>query len=304
MKRNRNTIRVGLGERIFDAVNNLILLLIALSMLYPFVYVLAISLNDPNDSQLGGIWLYPRVLSLESYKIIFSDPSLLQALWISVSRTVLGTVLTVFGCSMFAYVFTRNEFVLYKPLKGFFFFAMFFGGGGLIPTYLLYLNLGLYDNFLVYIIPTIINLWYVTLFRTYFRSIPGELLEAARIDGAGEFAIYWRVLLPVSKPIIATITLFAAVAQWNSYRDTLYYTVDKNLRSLQYIVMEIIKKAEGSQMIDRAEMFEIFHGDASMADPVSLRMAITICTVVPIVMVYPFLQKHFMKGMMIGSMKG
>ena len=273
-------------------------------MLYPFVYVLAISLNDPNDSQLGGIWLYPRVLSLESYKIIFSDPSLLQALWISVSRTVLGTVLTVFGCSMFAYVFTRNEFVLYKPLKGFFFFAMFFGGGGLIPTYLLYLNLGLYDNFLVYIIPTIINLWYVTLFRTYFRSIPGELLEAARIDGAGEFAIYWRVLLPVSKPIIATITLFSAVAQWNSYRDTLYYTVDKNLRSLQYIVMEIIKKAEGSQMIVRAEMFEIFHGDASMADPVSLRMAITICTVVPIVMVYPFLQKHFMKGMMIGSMKG
>ena len=304
MKRNRNTIRVGLGERIFDVVNNLILLLIALSMLYPFVYVLAISLNDPNDSQLGGIWLYPRVLSLESYKIIFSDPSLLQALWISVSRTVLGTVLTVFGCSMFAYVFTRNEFVLYKPLKGFFFFAMFFGGGGLIPTYLLYLNLGLYDNFLVYIIPTIINLWYVTLFRTYFRSIPGELLEAARIDGAGEFAIYWRVLLPVSKPIIATITLFSAVAQWNSYRDTLYYTVDKNLRSLQYIVMEIIKKAEGSQMIDRAEMFEIFHGDASMADPVSLRMAITICTVVPIVMVYPFLQKHFMKGMMMGSMKG
>ena len=304
MKRNKNAIRAGLGERIFDAVNNLILLIIALSMLYPFVYVLAISLNDPNDSQLGGIWLYPRVLSLESYKIIFSDPSLLQALWISVSRTVLGTVLTVFGCSMFAYVFTRNEFVLYKPLKGFFFFAMFFGGGGLIPTYLLYLNLGLYDNFLVYIIPTIINLWYVTLFRTYFRSIPGELLEAARIDGAGEFAIYWRVLLPVSKPIIATITLFSAVAQWNSYRDTLYYTVDKNLRSLQYIVMEIIKKAEGSQMIDRAEMFEIFHGDASMADPVSLRMAITICTVVPIVMVYPFLQKHFMKGMMIGSMKG
>lgn len=304
MKRNKNTIRVGFGERIFDVVNNLILLIIAISMLYPFVYVLAISLNDPNDSQLGGIWLYPRVLSLESYKIIFSDPSLLQALWISVSRTVLGTVLTVFGCSMFAYVFTRNEFVLYKPLKGFFFFAMFFGGGGLIPTYLLYLNLGLYDNFLVYIIPTIINLWYVTLFRTYFRSIPGELLEAARIDGAGEFAIYWRVLLPVSKPIIATITLFSAVAQWNSYRDTLYYTVDKNLRSLQYIVMEIIKKAEGSQMIDRAEMFEIFHGDASMADPVSLRMAITICTVVPIVMVYPFLQKHFMKGMMIGSMKG
>ena len=297
-------IRKGPGEIAFETVNYIILTSVAVSMLYPFIYVLAISLNDANDSQLGGIWLYPRVLSLESYKIIFSDPSLLQALGISVARTVLGTVLTVIGCSMFAYVFTRNEFVLYKPLKGFFFFCMFFGGGGLIPTYMLYLDLGLYNSFWVYVIPTIINLWYVTLFRTYFRSIPGELLEAARIDGAGEFQVYLRVLMPVSKPIIATITLFSAVAQWNSYRDTLYYTTNKNLRSLQYIVMEIIKKAEGSHMIDRKEMMEMFHGDASTADPVSLRMAITVCTVLPIIMVYPFLQKHFMKGMMVGSMKG
>lgn len=304
MARKNMGIRKGPGEIAFEIANYAILAVVAVSMLYPFIYVLAISLNDANDSQLGGIWLYPRVLSFESYKIIFSDPSLLQALGISVARTVIGTVLTVIGCSMFAFVFTRNEFVLYKPLKGFFFFCMFFGGGGLIPTYMLYLDLGLYNSFWVYVIPTIINLWYVTLFRTYFRSIPGELLEAARIDGAGEFQVYTRVLLPVSKPIIATITLFSAVAQWNSYRDTLYYTTNKNLRSLQYIVMEIIKKAEGSHMIDRKEMMEMFHGDASTADPVSLRMAITICTVLPIIMVYPFLQKHFMKGMMVGSMKG
>ena len=303
-KKHHNSIRKGPGEKIFEAINYFLLAVIALSMLYPFIYVLAISLNNPNDSQLGGIWLYPRVLSFESYQIIFSDSSLLQALLVSVGRTVLGTILTVIGCSVFAYVFTRNEFVIYKPLKGFFFFAMFFGGGGLIPTYIMYLNLGLYDNFLVYIIPTVMNLWYVTLFRTYFRSIPGELLEAARIDGAGEFQVFWKILLPVSKPIVATITLFSAVAQWNSYRDTLYYTVSDNLRTLQYICMEIIKKAEGSHMIDRAEMFEIFHGNASTADPLSLRMAITVCTVVPIVLVYPFLQKHFMKGMMIGSMKG
>lgn len=303
-KKHHNSIRKGPGEKIFEAINYFLLAVIALSMLYPFIYVLAISLNNPNDSQLGGIWLYPRVLSFESYQIIFSDSSLLQALLVSVGRTVLGTILTVIGCSVFAYVFTRNEFVIYKPLKGFFFFAMFFGGGGLIPTYIMYLNLGLYDNFLVYVIPTVINLWYVTLFRTYFRSIPGELLEAARIDGAGEFQVFWKILLPVSKPIVATITLFSAVAQWNSYRDTLYYTVSDNLRTLQYICMEIIKKAEGSHMIDRAEMFEIFHGNASTADPLSLRMAITVCTVVPIVLVYPFLQKHFMKGMMIGSMKG
>lgn len=305
MAKKRNMgIRKSTAEIVFEAVNYIVLTIIALSMLYPFIYVLAISLNDANDSQMGGIWLYPRVLSFDSYAIVFSDPSLLKALGVSVARTVLGTALTVIGCAMFAYVFIRNEFLLYKPLKGFFFFAMFFGGGGLIPTYMLYLNLGLYDNFLVYIIPSIINLWYVTLFRTYFRSIPNELLEAARIDGAGEFQVFTRVLLPVCKPIIATITLFSAVAQWNSYRDTLYYTLDENLRSLQYIVMQIIKKAEGSNMIDRKEMMELFHGNASAADPVSLRMAITICTVLPIIMVYPFLQKHFMKGMMIGSMKG
>lgn len=304
MKQPKNRIKKSAGEHIFDGVNMMLLTMLAISMLYPFIYVLAISLNDPDDSQLGGIWLYPRVFSLDSYKIIFSEPDLLRATLVSVSRTVLGTVLTVFFSSMFAYVFTRNEFVLYKPLKVFFFFAMFFGGGGLIPTYLLYLKLGLYDNFLVYILPSIISLWYTVLFRTYFRSLPGDLTDAARIDGAGDFQIYWHILLPVSKPMVATVGLFAAVSQWNSYRDTLYYTVDSKLRTLQYIVMEIIKKAEGEHMIDRKQMFEILHGNATTADPVSLRMAITICTVVPIALVYPFLQKYFMKGMMIGSMKG
>lgn len=303
-KTNVNAIRKSPGEKVFDAVNLILLTLLAISMVYPFIYVLAISLNDPNDSALGGIWLYPRVLSFESYKIIFSDESLLMASLVSVARTVLGTVLTVICSSMFAYVFTRNEFVIYKPLKVFFFFAMFFGGGGLIPTYLLYLNLGLYDTFWVYIIPAIIDLWYVVLFRTYFRSIPSDLTDAAKVDGAGDFQVYLRILMPVSKPIIATIALFSAVNQWNAYRDTLYYTVNKNLRTLQYIVMEMIKKAEGTHMINRKEMFEMFHGNAATADPVSLRMAITICTLIPIVMVYPFLQKYFMKGMMIGSMKG
>lgn len=303
-KENVNAIRKSPGEKVFDAVNLILLTLLAISMVYPFIYVLAISLNDPNDSALGGIWLYPRVLSFESYKIIFSDESLLMASLVSVARTVLGTVLTVICSSMFAYVFTRNEFVIYKPLKVFFFFAMFFGGGGLIPTYLLYLNLGLYDTFWVYIIPAIIDLWYVVLFRTYFRSIPSDLTDAAKVDGAGDFQVYLRILMPVSKPIIATIALFSAVNQWNAYRDTLYYTVNKNLRTLQYIVMEMIKKAEGTHMINRKEMFEMFHGNAATADPVSLRMAITICTLIPIVMVYPFLQKYFMKGMMIGSMKG
>ncbi|TAH74925.1 MAG: carbohydrate ABC transporter permease [Anaerolineaceae bacterium] len=299
----RKRIKIN-GDKLFEGILMVILIIVGISMLYPFIYVLAISLNDPIDTELGGIWLIPRVLSFESYKIILQESELLYATFISVARTVIGTTLTVLFSSLFAYLFTRSDFLLYKPLKAFFFFAMFFGGGGLIPTYMLYLNLGLYNNFLVYIVPYIINLWYVVLFRTYFRSVPGELLEAAKVDGANDIRVFFGILMPVSKPIFATVGLYAAVYQWNSYRDTLYYTTNKSLRTLQYICMEMIKKAEGAKMIDRATMFELFHGDAVMADPLSLRMAITVITVVPIICVYPFLQKYFMKGIMVGSMKG
>ena len=292
------------GDRIFEGIIVAVLAVVGISMLYPFLYVLAVSLNDPADTELGGIWLYPRVFSLESYRLIFREGELFAATLVSVARTVAGTCLTVLFSSLFAFLFTRSDFVLYKPMKAIFFFAMFFGGGGLIPTYLLYLNLGLYNTFFVYIVPFVINLWYVVLFRTYFMSIPGDLSEAARVDGANDLQVFFRILIPVSKPIYATVGLYAAVTQWNSWRDTLYYTTDTRLRTLQYICMEMIKKAEGEKMIDRAAMFEIFHGDAALTDPLSLRMAITVITVVPIVCVYPFLQKYFMKGIMVGSMKG
>lgn len=292
------------GDRIFEGIIVAVLAVVGISMLYPFLYVLAVSLNDPADTELGGIWLYPRVFSLESYRLIFREGELFAATLVSVARTVAGTCLTVLFSSLFAFLFTRSEFVLYKPMKAIFFFAMFFGGGGLIPTYMLYLNLGLYNTFFVYIVPFVINLWYVVLFRTYFMSIPGDLSEAARVDGANDLQVFFRILIPVSKPIYATVGLYAAVTQWNSWRDTLYYTTDTRLRTLQYICMEMIKKAEGEKMIDRAAMFEIFHGDAALTDPLSLRMAITVITVVPIVCVYPFLQKYFMKGIMVGSMKG
>ena len=292
------------GDRIFEGKIVAVLAVVGISMLYPFLYVLAVSLNDPADTELGGIWLYPRVFSLESYRLIFREGELFAATLVSVARTVAGTCLTVLFSSLFAFLFTRSDFVLYKPMKAIFFFAMFFGGGGLIPTYMLYLNLGLYNTFFVYIVPFVINLWYVVLFRTYFMSIPGDLSEAARVDGANDLQVFFRILIPVSKPIYATVGLYAAVTQWNSWRDTLYYTTDTRLRTLQYICMEMIKKAEGEKMIDRAAMFEIFHGDAALTDPLSLRMAITVITVVPIVCVYPFLQKYFMKGIMVGSMKG
>lgn len=297
-------MRKTFGEKVFTAVNVILLTLLGVSMLYPFLYVIAISLNEPYDSNKGGIWLLPRKLTLESYKIIFMNNDLATAALVSVARTVLGTFLAVMCSAMFAYVFTKKKFILYKPLKVIFFAAMFFGGGGLIPTYMLYRRLGLLNSFWVYIIPWMLNLWYVVLFRTYFMQLPRELEEAAFVDGANELTAFFRITLPLSKPIVATVSLFAAVAQWNSWRDTLFYTTSPNLKTLQYVMMEILQRAEAERMITRAEMLEASLGHLKLVDPLSVRMAITVVTTIPIVLVYPFLQKHFIKGILVGSMKG
>ena len=275
-------IRKSTAEIIFEICNYTILGIIALSMLYPFIYVLAISLNDANDSQLGGIWLYPRVFSLESYTIVFNDPTLLDALLVSVGRTVLGTVLTVMGCATFAYVFTRNEFVFYKPMKGFFFFAMFFGGGGLIPTFMLYRDLGLVDSFWVYIIPSIINLWYVTLFRTYFRSIPNELLEAARIDGCGFFKCLFKVMLPNSVSGITTAALFSFLGHWKSYQWPLIVTNSTNLRTLPIGLKYLVQESSSEYQV---------------------MMAAALMTVVPVLIVYSIYEKQLVKSITLTGIK-
>jgi len=293
-----------LGEKIFDWVNGILLTLTAASMVYPFLYVLALSLNEAADSNKGGIFLIPRKFTLDSYRIVFEANELLNAAFISVSRTVIGTVLTVLCSAMFAYVFTKQEYIIYKPMKFIFFVAMFLGGGALIPIYMLYRSLGLLNSFAVYIVPWMINLWFVILFRTYLTQIPKGLEEAAVIDGANELRIFFTIMLPLSTPMIATLALFSAVDQWNSWRDTLFFTSRESLKTLQFLMMEIMQKAQARTMVTRAAIKLQRVRQVQTADPVSVRMAITIVTTVPIVCVYPFLQKYFIKGMLIGSMKG
>ncbi|MGE5585057.1 MAG: carbohydrate ABC transporter permease [Bacillota bacterium] len=297
-------MRKPLSDRVFDVVNGALLTLLGASMVYPFLYVIAISLNEASDSSQGGTWILPRKLTFETYKIIFVNNDLVSAALVSVARTVLGTVLVVLCSAMFAYVFTKQKYFLYKPMKLIFFVAMFLGGGGLIPVYMLFRSLGLLNTFWVYIIPWMLNLWYVVLFRTYFMRLPREIEEAAFVDGASELTAFFKVILPLSKPIAATITLFAAVAQWNSWRDTLFFTASPSLRTLQYVMMEILQRAEAERMITRAEMLDVALGHLKLVDPMSVRMAITVVTTLPIVLVYPFLQKHFIKGILVGSMKG
>jgi putative aldouronate transport system permease protein len=292
------------GEKAFDGLNVLLMVLFMVTWLYPFIYVLAISLNDAIDSNLGGIYLFPRKLTLESYRIIFLSQDLLRASFMSIARTALGTVLTVLCSSMFAYTFTRPDYVFYKAQKFIFFAAMFLGGAALIPQYMLYRSIGILNHFSVYIFPAMVNLWFVILFRSYYVQLPAGLEEAAYMDGANELTVYIRILMPLSIPMVATIALFSAVAQWNSWYDTLFFANTEELKTLQFRMMEIMLRAESTRLLEQASRSIGRMAAGRTADPQSLRMAITIITTVPIVMIYPFLQRYFIKGMLVGSMKG
>jgi len=293
------------GERIFDTYLYVSMFFLAMIWIYPFIYISAISLNEAADSAMGGIYFFPRKFSLDSYKIIFLSGELFSAFNMSVARTVLGAVVSLICSSMFAYTFTRNDFIIYKQLKFIFFLAMFIGGGALIPTYMLYRSLHILNKFWVYILPAMLNLWHVVLFRTFYMQLPKGLEEVAYIDGANELQVYLKVMLPLSLPMIATVGLFNAVGQWNSWRDTLFFANREELKTLQFRMMEILLRTQSTQMIREAAKYIGGRAQtAQTADPQSVRMAITMVTTIPIILVYPFLQKYFIKGMLIGSMKG
>jgi len=277
----------------FDIINACVLVAIAFTMAYPFINILAISLNDAMDTQRGGIYFLPRKFTLESYAVILKTPSLVNATFVTLQRTIIGTALTVFCSSMFAYVFTFKNYILYRPMKWIFFAAMFFGGGGIIPTYMLYKNIGILDNFAVYVVPSIINLFFVLVIRTYFMQLPSGLTESAMLDGANELVIFFKIVFPLSAPIIAYITLNAAVYQWNSWQDTLFYTNGGSLKSLQYVMMEVMLKSEATKMLSREMMRLRQMGIRNMVDPKSVRMAITVLVTAPILCIYPFLQKYY-----------
>ena len=289
---------------LFDVLNTTFLLLLSITMLYPFLNVLALSLNEAMDAQRGGIYLIPRVFTFDSYYFIFQTASLVNSAIVTLARTIIGTAVTVLLSAMFAYTFTKRDFAIYKPMKAIFMIAMFFGGGGLIPRYMLYNDLHLINNFLVYILPSAINLFFVMILRSYFLQLPYGLTESAMLDGANELLIFFRIVIPLSAPIIAYVTLNVAVSQWNSWQDTLFFTSGGNLKTLQYQMMEVMLKSEARLVISRAMMNLKKIGIQNTVSSKSVQMAITILVTVPIVMVYPFLQKYFIKGILIGSMKG
>ncbi|MFD1956664.1 carbohydrate ABC transporter permease [Paenibacillus thailandensis] len=293
-------IRMNRSDRVFHTFVYMIMTFVAVVTLYPFLNVLAISLNDSMDTVKGGITIYPREFTLNNYATIFSYPNLLTGFRNSVIRTVLGTVVGVIAASMVAYVLSRADFQARKFMSVMFAMTMYFSGG-LIPTYMLIKNLDLINTFWVYIIPAILSVWNVFVVRSFIDALPFALQESAKLDGANDFVIYWKVILPLCQPVLATIALFIAVGHWNSWFDAYMYNRSNEVNTiLQYELMKVLQSAESA-----ATNYRDPNAQQSMASvsPESIKMAITMVVTVPILLVYPFLQKYFVSGMTLGAVK-
>ncbi|AZT89870.1 carbohydrate ABC transporter permease [Caldicellulosiruptor changbaiensis] len=289
------------GDLVFEVFNYTLMVILAVVTLYPFLHVLAVSLNDPYDTVKGGITIFPRKFTLINYIETLNYPQIPWAVLITVLRTVIGTAVGVLSTAMVAYVINRKDFIARKPVAIMFIITMYVGGG-LIPDYMLVRGLGLMNNFLVYILPGLISPFNVIVIKSYMEGIPPDLEESAMIDGANDFLIFWKIILPLCAPVIATISLFIAVGHWNSWFDTyLYCSSEPKLTTLQYELQKILSNATASSQVDYYSNLD--PNRTMKVTPHSLRMAMTIIVTLPILLVYPFIQRYFIHGMTIGAVK-
>ncbi|MHA6534005.1 carbohydrate ABC transporter permease [Paenibacillus sp. BAC0078] len=295
----------GLEPVLFHSFNTVFMICLVLVTLYPFINTIAVSFNAGNDTIRGGIYLWPRVWTMQNYKAIFASGTIYDAFWISVARTVLSTILNIFLTTMLAYTLSRREYVFRKPITVIFVLTMYFSAG-LIPGYFLIKDLNLLGSFWVYIFPSMISAFNMIVIRTYIGTLPESLMESARIDGAGDFKIFMRVVFPLCKPVLATIALFVAVGAWNAWFDAFIYTSSKqSLSTLQYELMKLLSTSMNSNSNPNVAAGVGMDRDSAkaMVTPLSIRAAITIVASVPILLVYPFMQKYFVVGLNVGSVK-
>lgn len=299
--------RTQIGDVVFNIINAIVLAFLVIVTVYPFWNTIAISFNDGLNSIAGGITLFPRKFTWQNYKALFVTNQIFSAFGISVSRTILQTIFSVFCTSMLAYALSRKEFVLKKPLTSILVVSMYVSAG-IIPNYMLIKNLGLLNNYMVYIIPNLVDVFNFILVRTYINGLPDSFVESARIDGANEFKIFLEIIMPLIVPSIAMICLFVAVGAWNSWFDTyLYASARPKLYSLQYVLMQFLNSSQNqSNSAADANSMAVAAASGStsaMVTPISLRSSITVIATLPILVVYPFMQKYFIVGMTIGGVK-
>lgn len=301
---NRVSKRLTKGDVTFNIINYMVFILITLICVYPFYYIFINTISANDLSQGGMILFYPRGIHFDNYSNIIRINGIGQAALISISRTVLATAATIIGSALLGFLFTKDMWHR-KFWYRFLIITMYFNAG-LIPWFITMKNLGLTNNFLAYVLPAIVVPFNIIMVKTYIESTPIALQEAAEIDGAGILKIFSKIVLPLCKPILATIAIFSAVGQWNSFQDTLILMTDNHLYTLQYILYIYLNQASSlaSMIRQDASNANAITQAATQITPTSIKLTITMVVVLPVLFVYPFFQKYFAKGIMIGAVKG
>jgi ABC-type sugar transport system, permease component len=301
----RKKIKLSNGDKVFNVFNYLIFGILTIVCIFPLYYIFINTISSNDLTNRGLISFYPMQIQFTNYLSVTQIPGLASAAFISVARTVLGTCCTVAASAFLGFLFTKNQMWGRKFWYRFIIVTMYFNAG-LIPWYLTMYNLGLTNNFLAYILPAIVQPFNIILVKTYVENTPPALQEAAEIDGAGDFTIFVKVILPIITPILATIAIFSAVAQWNNYIDTLLLMTDDRLFSLQYMLWTYINQADSlaAELRNNPQSIGLAKSLATQQTALSVRMTVSIIVVLPIICVYPFFQKYFVRGIMIGAVKG
>lgn len=302
----KNKIKTSFSRKAFQTCNYILMLLITLICIYPFWYIIIYTVSEAGIADVNPPVLLPRGFSFDNYKDIFELNGFFHALMISVLRTVVGTFASVLACSFLGYLFTKEEMPARKWVYRFLIMTMYINGG-MIATYIVIKSYGLLNNFWVYILPMLVSAYNIVLIKTYIEQLPASLEESAKLDGAGYLMIFTKIILPLSKPIVATIAVFVAVAHWNSWFDNHIYTRGaENLTTLQYLLYNYLNEAQrlADQIKNTSTNTSGISEMMASISPKGVRMTITVLASLPIFLVYPFMQKYFVKGIMVGAVKG
>jgi len=290
----------------FDVVNVIIILLMIIVMAYPLWYIIVGAFNEGQDYMRGGVYLWPRKFTLDNIKVVFTGKGGSNGIMISfrvtILKAIIGTITSLAFTSLVSYGLTRPNLRFKKIYIPYIMFTMYFSGG-LIPYFILIRDLKLYNTFWVYIIPGLFNVWNMIIIQSYMRELPEALIESAKIDGAGEYRIFLRIIIPLCKPVLAAVALFTVVGHWNSYFDSMMYTNDVSLQTIQLYLKKVITDPSVAAGLGK-QAVSIVPESAAKITIQSVKMAAMAVTALPMIVVYPFLQKYFVKGMTIGAVKG
>lgn len=280
------------GDRIINVVVSVLFVFVLFITVYPLWYVMINSISS-SSAVSRGVYFWPQEVTLQNYREVFAIPLVFTGMRVSAMRAIIGSALSVLCSSLLAYLLTNPDL----PLRKTFYrlcVATMYVSSGIIPWYITMVKLGLKNNFLLYVLPTAVSGYYLILIKTYIESIPRELSESAELDGAGIMTLFFRIILPLSKPILACIVVFSAVNQWNSWMDNMFLVTDRDLQTLQYLLYSTIQSKGIASALQQGESIK----------PLALRLTMTFVTVAPILLVYPFMQRFFVKGIMLGAVKG